>query len=215
MPTVVIPAYNEAERIRGVIAETLPYADELLIIDDGSSDNTADVAEQAGARVIQQPNSGYIAAVKNGFAEANGDIVVTIDADGEHAPADIPKLVEPIAADQADMVLGARQDIARPSERLISFLTRLKANVRDTGTGMRAIRTNLARKLTLPGRCICGTSVLEPLSLGSRIRERPINLRSLDKPRKIAWEHAAQLVYVLMWMLKKPPNKMLLFHSGT
>jgi hypothetical protein len=123
-----------------------------------------------------------------------------MDADGEHDPWDIPRLVSPIEQGRADLVLGKREHVVRISERLISRLARIKTHVTDTGTGMRAMRTDLARRLTLPGRCICGTSVLEAHRLGARIREVPIYLREVDKPRKVAWGHGIQLLYVLWWM---------------
>ena len=132
-----------------------------------------------------------------GFAVAAGDFFVTLDADGEHDPSDIPRLLEPLLNDQADLVLGQRPRIARPSERLISCLVRLKVPVADSGTGFRTLRRSLALRLTFPGRCICGASVLEAHYLGARISEVPISLRSTAKPRTLAWGHLKQLVVVL------------------
>jgi glycosyltransferase involved in cell wall biosynthesis len=200
MLSIVIPAYNEEDQIGSIVSKAKPFADELIVVDDGSVDETASIAEQHGARVVRQANSGHKAALKKGFREAGGDICLTMDADGEHDALDIQRLVWPIEHGQADMVLGKREHVARISERLISRLARIKTHVTDTGTGMRAIRTDLARRLTLPGRCICGTSVLEAHRLGARIQEKPIHLREVDKPRKIAWGHAVQLVYVIWWM---------------
>jgi glycosyltransferase involved in cell wall biosynthesis len=201
MLSIVIPAYNEEKRIGSVVSEAVKFADELIVVDDGSNDETASVAEQHGARVVRQANSGHKAALKEGFREARGDICLTMDADGEHDPWDIPRLVSPIEQGRADLVLGKREHVARISERLISRSARIKTHVTDTGTGMRAMRTDLARRLTLPGRCICGTSVLEAHRLGARIQEKPIHLREVEKPRKIAWEHAVQLVCVIWWMV--------------
>jgi glycosyltransferase involved in cell wall biosynthesis len=154
-----------------------------------------------GARVIQQAMAGYIAAVKSGFSMATGQIVVTLDGDGEHMPKDIPRLVQPILLNEADMVLGMRRRIARVSERLISLLCRMRLPVHDTGTGFRAIRRDLAVRLSFPGRCICGTSVLEAYALGARIVEVPINLNTTDKPRRIAWGYIVQLFYVIKMLL--------------
>jgi hypothetical protein len=74
--------------------------------------------------------------------------------------------------------------------------------VRDSGTGFRALRRELALKLELKGRCICGVSVLEPAALGARIVEVPIELTRVDKPRRIAWFHVPQVWYVVRWLLK-------------
>jgi glycosyltransferase involved in cell wall biosynthesis len=199
--SVVIPAYNEAERIAPVVRGARQHANEVIVVDDGSQDDTARVAKAAGARAIRQQNAGYIAAIKRGFREALGDIVVTMDGDGEHHPEDIPRLVKPILAGEADLVLGARPHIARPSERFLNWLTNLKADVRDSGTGFRALRRDLARRLELEGRCICGISVLEPAALGARIAEVPIELTRIDKPRRIAWYHLPQVWYVLRWLI--------------
>ena len=200
MLTVAIPAYNEEDQIGSIVREAKPFADELIVVDDGSNDETASIAEQHGARVVRQANSGHKAALKKGFREAKGDICLTMDADGEHDALDIQRLVWPIELGHADMVLGKREHVARISERSISRLARLKTNVRDTGTGMRAMRTDLARRLTSPGRCICGTYVLEAHHLGAKIQEVPIHLRQVKKPRKVAWGHAVQLFHVL-WLL--------------
>jgi glycosyltransferase involved in cell wall biosynthesis len=200
--SVIIPARDEASRIGPVVRAALQYADEVLVIDDGSVDNTGNVAQTAGARVVRQAGAGYISAVKRGFQEAGGEVVVTMDADGEHRSEDIPRLVAPILAGEADLVLGARQHIARPSERFLNWLTRLRVKeIRDTGTGFRALRRELAIQLRLEGRCICGVSVLESAALGARVSEVPIKLARIEKPRRWAWYHMAQLYYVLRWLI--------------
>jgi glycosyltransferase involved in cell wall biosynthesis len=199
--SVVIPAYNEATRIGKTVRRARKYTNEVVVVDDGSHDSTAEEAERVGARVVRQQNAGYIAAIKRGFQEAQGDILVTMDADGEHRAEDIPRLVAPIVAGEADLVLGVRSHIARPSERFLNCLTNLKVKVSDSGTGFRALRRKLALKLKLEGRCICGISVLEPAALGARITEVPIELEEIDKPRRIAWFHVPQVWYVLRWLL--------------
>ncbi len=202
--SVIIPAYNESGRVGHTVREALRYATEVIVIDDASTDDTAAEAEAAGAVVHSQPvNGGYVEAIKAGFRLASHEIVVTLDADGEFDPADIPALVEPIMAGDADLVLGRRPTIARPSERVLTAMTRLLIpQVHDTGTGLRALRRELALGMQWPGVCICGTSVLEPFALGARITERPISLRRVRKPRRPAWYHIRQLWHVLWWLLK-------------
>ncbi len=201
--SVIIPAHNEAARIGPVVRAALQYADEVLVVDDGSADGTGTVAEMAGARVIRQANAGYIAAVKRGFREAQGEVVVTMDGDGEHRAKDIPRLVAPILSGEADLVLGARPHVARFSERFLNWLTRLRVKeISDTGTGFRALRRDLALRLELRGRCICGISILEPVALGARVVETPIALSRTDKPRRVAWFHLPQVWYVLRWLLQ-------------
>ncbi len=107
--SIVIPAYNEALNIGNTIAEIreiLPDA-EILVVDDGSSDDTAEAARKAGAYVWSHPyNIGNGAAVKTGIRLVSGDKIVLMDGDGQHNPADLPKLLE--AAQKFDMVVGAR-----------------------------------------------------------------------------------------------------------
>ena len=144
---------------------------------------------------------GYIAGLKRGFREASTDIIVTFDADGEHRPNDIKKLVQPIAADKLDLVLGARSTIPRPSERLLNKLTQLRLDVHDSGTGLRALRRSLAVDLELDTVCTCGTFVLEAAARGARIGDVPVETRSVQKPRGIAWKHGAQFFHVLRHLL--------------
>lgn len=196
--TAVIPAYNEEKRIVPVIKKTKKYVDEVIVIDDCSSDKTEQIAKDEGAKVFKTPeNSGALEAFKLGILKANGDIIVKIDADGEHNPKDIPKLLEPIINGKADIVIGSRPQIERWSERMLSKLAQLKVSVRDTGSGFKAGKKEFFRKMRFYGTCPCGTFVLEADKLGAKIKEVPIKLNKIDKPRKIAWNHAGQLFYVL------------------
>ena len=117
--SVIIPAYNEAESIGAVVGGVRAlYPDfEIIVIDDGSSDRTAEAALAAGARVYAHPyNVGNGAAVKSGIREAGGELLVLMDADGQHNPAEIGKLLAELPA--YDMVVGARNPeragVARP-----------------------------------------------------------------------------------------------------
>lgn len=167
------------------------------MIDDASEDGTAAAAREAGAAVERHAeNRGYVAAVKAGFRLVQNDVVVTIDADGEFPPAAIPRLVEPIVEGRADMVQGARSSRLRVSERVLTWLANRVAPVGDSGTGLRALRTALARRLEIRGRCICGVLALEAHRLGARIEEIPVELRRVEKPRGTAWYHLEQLYWL-------------------
>ena len=203
--TAVIPAFNESARIGHTLESIREFVDEVIVIDDASDDETASISQKHGARVIRHDtNKGYIEAIKTGFESASGDIVVTFDADGEFDAQDIPRLVKPILDDEADMVQGRRNSVIRPSERIITWFAQRKAVVGDSGTGLRALRTDLARSLRLRGACICGTFSLEVIAKGGRLKEVPVTLRIIEKPRRIAWFHLRQLFYIFPWYIRKP-----------
>jgi glycosyltransferase involved in cell wall biosynthesis len=156
--SVIIPAYNEASVIEDVVRrvfhtlERTGHAFGVLVVDDGSSDNTAQVAEAAGACVVRHPyNIGNGAAVKTGIRSARGEILVMLDGDGQHAPEDIPRLLEKLGP--YDMVVGARTpgsdtDVHRDvANRLYNWFATYVCGRRidDLTSGFRAIKADIAR----------------------------------------------------------------------
>lgn len=109
---VGIPAFNEEKTIAKVVLETQKFASDVIVCDDGSTDFTAEIAEHLGAQVVRhKTNEGYGASIKSLFVRAhelNADIFVTLDADGQHEPAEIPCVVDPIFQGTADIVIGSR-----------------------------------------------------------------------------------------------------------
>ncbi len=154
--SIIIPAYNEARTISGVIhrIRSLYPGYEVIVINDGSTDDTARVAREAGAVVYSHPyNIGNGAAVKSGVRIASGDVLVFMDGDGQHDPEDIKRLLEPFPS--FDMVVGARERGGQASwarslgnrafNRLASYVA--KFQVRDLTSGFRAVKTDIARNL--------------------------------------------------------------------
>ena len=198
MISVVIPAYNEGERILKVLKETKKYVDEIIVVDDCSTDETAEISKQYADVLQNESNLGYLRSIKKGFKHASGDIIVTLDADGEHDPKYIPKMVEPIKEDEADLVFGKRNVIPRPSERVLSKIAELKVNTVDTGTGYRALKKELAEKLELNGYCTCGIFALEAYRKGAKMTEIDAPTIKINKPKNVAWTHFPQFFKVLV-----------------
>ena len=119
----LIPAYQEADRIGTVVAGTVPQL-AVLVVDDGSTDTTAEVARSAGANVVSQhPNQGKGAALRAGFGwalERDFEAVITLDADGQHDPAEIPAFLDAYRRTGADLIIGRRDFGQMPFSRRLA-----------------------------------------------------------------------------------------------
>ena len=196
--SAVIPAYFEENTIASVVERCLFYVDEVIVVNDGSTDDTSIRARKAGAHVIElNHNMGVKAAIRRGISEATGDILVTLDADGQHDPADIPRLIQPILEGGADLVMGVRPSFPHLSERILTWLTNLRVPCSDASTGFRAIRREIAQKMRLNGACLCGTFVLEAAYLGAKPICVPVSIHPREGARRIQTRHIIQFFYVL------------------
>lgn len=150
---VLIPAYNEERAIAQVVSGAKQYFP-VLVVDDGSRDDTARLAEEAGAMVIRQnPNQGKGAALRAGFRAAIQDgrqAVITLDADRQHDPAEIPAFLEVYQQTQADLIIGERDFTQMPASRRLantlgrwSFSWAMGQPVRDNQSGYRLISRRL------------------------------------------------------------------------
>ena len=155
--SIVIPAKNEAATVGTLVREILAHCPnaEVLVVNDGSTDDTASVAADAGARVINQLNSlGNGAAIKLGARQARGKVLVFLDADGQHKPEDIPRLLRRMD-DGFDMVIGARASgkshansarlIANGAYNVVASLV-TGQNIPDLTSGFRAVRADLFKR---------------------------------------------------------------------
>lgn len=141
---VVIPAFNEERFIGSVVIKARKYARSVIVVDDGSSDSTKEIAEGAGAIVIRHPvNRGKGTSLNTGFTQARklgAEVVVLLDGDGQHRPDDIPHIARPIIEDKIDMVVGSRYVGAKSDipgyrvagQKIITLLTNVSSGVRST-----------------------------------------------------------------------------------
>jgi glycosyltransferase involved in cell wall biosynthesis len=187
--SVVIPAFNEANTIAGVIGDirALYPGAEVLVIDDGSVDDTAETALKAGAIVYRHPyNIGNGAAVKTGIRTATGDVLVFMDGDGQHDPKDIHRLLDHIP--EYDLVVGERPKGGQASSsraignwfynRFASYVA--KFQIRDLTSGFRAIKADVAREFIylLPNTYSYPTTItLGVLRSGRSIKYQRIDIR--------------------------------------
>jgi len=160
--SIVIPAFNEEQSLREVLdAISVDVQHEIIVVDDGSTDNTFSVAkEYPYVRSVHHIlNRGYGAAVITGFRIAKGDIIVTIDADAQNDPKEIPAIIKPIILGETDVVIGSRylnesndlnlSLIKRIGEKFISYVLRKKYGLKITNSqsGFRALRKNVLKEI--------------------------------------------------------------------
>jgi glycosyltransferase involved in cell wall biosynthesis len=157
----LIPAYNEASHIRDVVTGARTHLP-VLVVNDGSTDDTATRAEEAGATLLDQiPNQGKGAALRAGFRwtlDAGYEAVITLDADGQHDPAEIPKFLDAYADDQADLIIGAREFEDMPPIRRLantvgrwSFSWAIGQPILDNQSGYRLISRRLTEAILISG----------------------------------------------------------------
>lgn len=153
----LIPAYNEGRRVAGVVRGALEFLP-VLVVDDGSADDTARQAGSAGAEVLlQHPNQGKGAALRLGFVRAleqGYDAVLTLDADGQHDPKEIPAFIQAYATRQPDLIIGKRDFSAMPPVRRVSntlgtllFSWAAGRSIPDNQSGYRLISRRLMEAL--------------------------------------------------------------------
>jgi len=193
MIVAVMPAYNEEITVGSVVLKTRKYVDKVIVIDDGSRDDTASVAEEAGALVIRnERNLGKGESIRRALKMLKGsevDVVVLLDADGQHDPDDIPKVVKPILEGEADMVIGSRRELKegiplyrRVGQRILDALTGWAAGgarAFDTQSGVRALSRRALEAINLEesGFGVESEMVIKALKAGLKVVQVPIKCR--------------------------------------
>lgn len=147
---LVIPAFNEGESIGRVVFLAKSKVSEVVVVDDGSTDQTAELARDAGALVLRhEENLGYDMSLNDGFREASkrADIIVTFDADDQHKAEDITKLVQPIVDGTADLVLSERPNLTHWGEKIFSWYTRFRFGIKDPLSGLKAYHVRVYKEI--------------------------------------------------------------------
>jgi glycosyltransferase involved in cell wall biosynthesis len=212
----VVPAHNEERFIGSVVIKLKNYADEVIVIDDGSTDMTASIASAAGAIVERHGNNlGKGIALNTGFKKARqleADIVVTIDADGQHSPEELDMVVAPLKAGEADIVVGSRyleprSDVPKHriwGHKVFNFLTNLTSGlpVTDSQSGYRAFS---AKALTAISFYSYGFSVESEMQFIAnendlRLIEVPITIRYSDKPKRSVVKQGMGVLNGILYM---------------
>ena len=198
-----LPVYNEAKHLDEVLDEVVRYSDDILIVNDGSTDGTAELLQRrTDVTVVSHPrNRGYGAALKTAFdyaAQKDYDIIVTIDCDGQHAPQRIPMFVKEVSRTNADIVSGSRyletfagdsqppEQRRRINQRITQELNqRLGLALTDTFCGFKAYRVDAVRQMTLKedGYAMPLELWVQAVCLKLKIVELPVPLIYLDENR--------------------------------
>jgi glycosyltransferase involved in cell wall biosynthesis len=204
MPTrrvAIIPAYNEDKYISGVVLKSRRYVDQVVVVDDGSTDLTGVLAEEAGATVItHRPNQGKGAAVRTGLLwahQAGMEAAVLLDGDGQHNPHDIAKLVEPVLNGEADIVVGSRfigQDARRniPTWRQAGQRTLNAATALSSGTGLTDSQSGFRAFSRRAVVVLCAELTSTDFTVESEMQflARQHNLRTLETPVVVDYDVA-------------------------
>jgi len=187
---VGIPAYNEAKYIAGVILQSRQYADAVVVVNDGSKDNTAKISKLAGAQVVEHGNNrGYGSAIRSIIATAikdNADILVILDGDSQHDPDDIPALIKAVN-EGSDVVIGSRVSdknaipaYRRFGQNVLAKFTNIasRQKVKDTESGFRAYSKKAIETLELKetGMAVSAEIIAEASRRGLKITEVPISV---------------------------------------
>jgi len=207
----VIAAFNEDRFIGSVVLKTRRYVDHVIVVDDGSQDQTAAVAAEAGAIVLRHDhNQGKAQAVNTGLRKAremNAALVILIDADGQHDPAEIPALIAPIEAGAADMVvgsrfLGVRNRIPRwriLGQHALTLMTNMASGVAitDSQSGFRALSQRAINAMAFrPEGGFSLESEMQFLAQQHRltIREVPVSVTYAERPKRNPLGHGLQVL---------------------
>ncbi len=208
MVVAIVPAFNEGRSIRNVVLNMRRYVNTVLVVDDGSGDETAEIAREAGAIVVKHSqNQGKGAALSTGFREAcklNPDMVVTIDADGQHLPEETRRVITPLLAGEADLVVGSRylQHTSHIPQhrvwghRLFNLILNQISGIplTDSQSGFRAFSAKALRAISFESHGFAVESEMQFLA-------RKFNLRVAEVPITVRYEEPAKRSVIMQGLL--------------
>jgi glycosyltransferase involved in cell wall biosynthesis len=210
----IIPAYNEERFIGSVVLQALRYTSRVIVVDDGSTDNTSQIANSAGATVFRHEcNQGKGAALNTGFREArkfDPQVVICLDGDGQHTPAEIDILIAPVITNQADIVVGSRyigstNQVPRHrvwGHRLFNLLTGYASGVKssDSQSGFRALSPSALDAFYFRSKDFSVESEMQFLAREHdlRVKEEPVTIRYPDPPKRSVLMHGMRVLNGLL-----------------
>ncbi len=216
---IAIPAYNEERFIGSVVIQALCYSQNVVVIDDGSSDATTYIAERAGATVLRHVvNRGKSEAVNTALEWARDkgvDVLVFIDGDGQHSPDEIERVLAPVLAGQADMVIGSRFLTVKShiplyrkiGQHLFNIFTNVSSgvSVTDTQSGFRAFSRKAIECLRFKGTGLSVESEMQFLAreYGLAIVEVPISVVYAEKAKRNPFAHGMQILSNLVRLVSQ------------
>jgi len=214
-----IPCYNEELFIGSVVLKTRDYVDKVIVIDDGSTDRTALVAEMAGATVIKHgSNRGKGTAIGSAFEHAREKgckALVLLDGDGQHDPTFIPSLIKPVLDGEADMVVGSRYLEIKNSipgyrtwgHRILTFLTNMGSRVKltDSQSGFRAFSSKAIEALSFAEEGLSVESEMQFLAneAGLRVTEIPISIGYYGKAKRNPLAHGIGILNSVVGLISR------------
>jgi glycosyltransferase involved in cell wall biosynthesis len=219
--SVVIPVFNEEATVGNVVTRTknalekLGASYEILVVDDGSVDKSADIAQKREAHVLRKSHQGKGFALRYGFMKARGEVVVTLDADGSHKPEEISQILRPIKEDRADFVIGSRFCNSEANKTKIPKINRIGnmlfndliwhltgAITSDSQSGFRAIRSSLIKRMKLgsQGYEVESEMLVKALKMGARVAEAPISFiqRTVGRSKLDPIKDGMRILYAIV-----------------
>ncbi len=205
---VIIPALNEEKTIERVVRGAKECADQVIVVDDASSDKTAEAAEAAGAFVIKhKENKGYDISIDDGFKKGidmSGEIFATLDADGQHKLEDLKKIISIVENKEADLAIGQRQTEKHFAEKIFAAYTNFKYGIKDPLCGLKAYSREVYQAVghfdTI--KSISTQLMIEAVIKGFKIKSVPVCIEEREDNSRFYFNQWRANYKVFMAMVK-------------